>query len=155
MNEEEAAAEVRRLAKAWLEESGRAEAAKRRAAGLMMIMRGYIEMFPELRDLPIDLNVDLGDPIPIDAPRGAEAVRLVLQDTPNNWWLVSELVEALKGRHWLPESDNPANAVRTALERLLTNETSDVRKGKQNGKVVYGYFPDEDVPTYDYGEEPF
>lgn len=140
---QDAAAEVGRLAQAWLEQSALAETATRRAAGLMTIMRGYVQMFPDLRALATNLKIELGDPIPIDgAPRGAEAVRLIFHEWPDRWWRVSDLLGEMKDRGWMPESDNPANVVRTALVRLVANETSDVYKEKHNGKVVYAYLPD-------------
>lgn len=88
---------------------------------------------------------------PPEAPRGAEAVPIILQGSPNQWFYVSELVEALKVRGWLPDSDNPANAVRTALERVMSTPSSDVFKTRRNNKVLYSYRPD-DAP---YEEEPF
>lgn len=154
--------EVRRLAEQLIEQRELAESATRKAAGLGTIIRGYIEMFPELE--PLVEQVTSG--IPLDGsntPRGAEAVRLILQGDPGRWWLVTELVEALKVRGWMPDSDNPANAVRTALERLIASPGSDVRKGRHDHdqSVVYGYTPDWAPPTnqapagYDPTEEPF
>jgi len=93
-----------------------------------------------------------------DPPKGAEAVRLILQESPNEWFFVSELVQALKARNWLPDSDNPANAVRTTLERLFNTPDSDVKKSRDiNDKVIYSYRPDDapaEPPSYN-DEEPF
>ena len=127
--------------------------------GLTKIINGYVEMFPELARL-VDRDA-LSAPLDHDeTPRGAEAVRIILQDQPNVPWLVSELVNALDSRGWLPESTNPANAVRTALERLVAAPESDVVKGTRSGKVIYSYEPDRitDPPPYYRGnddEEPF
>jgi hypothetical protein len=129
---------------------------QRRISGLGTIIRGYVEMFPELAELVGGVGES---PTSEEAPRGAKAVRLVLQETPNEWWLVSALVRELENRGWLPESENPANAVRAALERLIANsDETDIYKHKRSydGKVEYGYMPDGGVEDpYDYDEEPF
>lgn len=132
-----------------------AERAVRHAAGLNQIIAGYLRMFPELEDDPMIEQVTLFTAE--GAPRGAEAVRIVLQDSPSEPFLVSELVQALNQRDWLPESANPANAIRTAVERLVKSEDSDIIKGESNnGSVVYMYAPDRAAsrPTYS-DEEPF
>jgi len=146
-----------------------ATALENEATGLANIVRAYVDTFPTLESLLGNSSV----PGPGgEAPRGAEAVRLILQAEPDREWFVSELVNELRERDWLPDSDNPANAVRTALERLISSETSDIRKSRTPyNKVVYSYSPDyepdapneptaaNDTPgspqTYDYGEEPF
>lgn len=163
MQEAEAQAQVIELLRAWEHERQQAEDAGRRARGLTLVIRGYVEMFPGLRELvgPMKDSWSVPTVAVEETPRGADAVRLVMQESPDRWWLVSELVAELKGRDWLPESDNPANAIRTALERLLNSESSDVRKERWNdNKVRYAYVPDEappdpPPPTYDYGDEPF
>lgn len=72
---------------------------------------------------------------------------------------VSEAVAELRKREWLPESDNPANAVRAALERLVANVEEDVFKGNEYGYVTYTYDPDrirpDAGPGYGFDEEPF
>jgi hypothetical protein len=175
MDEQEARDHVIRLLTEWEAQRVVVEAAGRRARGLATIIRGYVEMYPELRTLvgPMESTFSVATVDVEDTPRGAEAVRLILQERPDHWWLVSELVYELKERDWLPDSDNPANAVRTALERLLVSETSDVHKRRNvKNKVIYAYLPDEapdppdqapdpssnppsQPPSYDYGEEPF
>jgi hypothetical protein len=47
------------------------------------------------------------------------------------------MVKELTHRGWLPESDNPAAPVRTAMERLY--QTKQVRKavGKVDGRVFF------------------
>jgi hypothetical protein len=135
--------------------------ATRKAGAISKIVSGYLEMFPELRSVvDDDLLLRYRDQATIESPKGAEAVRLILQASPNQWFWVSELVEALRARGWLPDSDNPANAVRTALERLVSTPDSDVRKGRSGeNKVTYSYRPDDEAPEpppRDYGdEEPF
>ena len=144
-----------------------ASAATRNAAAVSKIISGYVEMFPELGAL-VEAD-DLADQEGTDenSPKGAEAVRLILHEEPNHWFYVSDLVENLRNRGWLPDSDNPANAVRTALERLINTPDSDVKKGRKASKVVYSYRPDDfprlpqtgpplptPPPSYD-DEEPF
>lgn len=142
--------------------------ATRKCSGLATIIRGYIEMYPEelgeFREF-VEFDWEYGAaPRPAAAPKGADAAGRILQETPGYKYYVSEVVEALRARDWLPESDNPANAVRAALERLVASTDSDVSKYRtQDGKVVYFYDPDLDrTPTpnqapagYDPAEEPF
>jgi len=146
-----------------------AEAAKTRAGALAEIINAYLRAFPELEVIVAGWPPE--DYPRTSAPRGAEAVRQVLHESPGTWWYVSELVEKLRERGALPDSDNPANAIRTALERLRSNPESDVEKGVYGTKVAYRYQPDEEAPpepqskpryspidpgpSYDYGEEPF
>lgn len=131
----------------------------RKISAIEKIVAGLLEMFPDLAgefDFEPGSSSEAGG-----VPKGAEAVRIILQEHPNDWFYVSELVDKLRLRGWLPESDNPANAVRAALERLLTADDSDVQKRRDHSdKVVYSYRPD-DAPDpgppagYSYDEEPF
>jgi hypothetical protein len=164
MNLDEARAIIDELTRELVIERELAASAARKSAGLQTIIRGYVEMFPELAELAevdLVLEPDTSDGV----PRGSSAVRLVLHDSPGAWVLVSEVLNEVRRRGWVPDSDNPANAIRTALERLTATENSDVHKGKQDNNVVYGYFPDG-PPKYSknstrpsdpvYGdEEPF
>lgn len=159
MDASHAEAEVLKLAEQLAEQRQLAESATRKVAGLRTIIRGYVEIFPELE--PLVETATAGIPLGSDTatPRGAEAVRLILQAQPNVWFVVSELVQGLGQRGWMPDSDNPANAVRTALERLLSSPNSDIVKERRHQSVVYAYMPDRDtdppVPAYDSDEEPF
>lgn len=72
------------------------------------------------------------------------------------------MVNALRARGWLPESDNPANAVRAALDRLWRSPDADVCKYTYaNGTVRYAYDPDLERTTVPqdpdpgFDEEPF
>lgn len=154
---------VRRLASELAEQRELAASASRNVSAIAKILAGYVEMYPELGYLVEDLPEPEYDSD--GTPRGIEAVRIILQERTNQWLLVSELVDALRDRGWLPDSDNPANAVRTALWRLVNTPESDVRKGRKlpSKKVVYSYRPDDPPPderppdpepTYD-DEEPF
>lgn len=151
--------EVERLSKELIDQRRIADTANRAAAGLTTILRGYGQMFPELETVLDAAGVSADEPVAGEddgTPRGAEAVRRILHATPTRWWLVSELVAALNERGWLPASDNPANAIRTAVERLVNTSDSDVLKGRKDGKVAYAYMPDQAAPGYDFsGEEPF
>lgn len=53
-----------------------------------------------------------------DAPRGTDAVRLVLEGEPHRAWSLPELLEALGARGWLPTSRRPEEGVRISLKRL-------------------------------------
>jgi hypothetical protein len=115
-----------------------------RMNGMRSIVSGVLQMFPDLEDEAVGDNETAEiTPLPEDRPRGAEAVRAVLMDTPGKWFSVPMVVHALDHRGWLPESDAPSNAVRTALERLIATEAELFRKdrGEKTGKVVYAYKP--------------
>jgi hypothetical protein len=149
-----------------------ADEANRTVAGITKILQGYAEMFPELAEDIDEITAGIttsGEDGNL-RPRGGEAVRLILQESPGEWFRVSELLPLLRNRGWLPESENPANAVRTALERLVANPNeSDVYRGKYTtgpklGAVVYKYDPDRDRNEdnseeteggYGFDEEPF
>ena len=137
------------------------------ATALQKIIWGYVEMYPELGKL-VEGQMDLphAPPPPTDAgaPRGAEAVRFILQAEPGYPFYVSEVVDRLRNRGWLPAgSDNPANAIRTALERLVASAEDDVYKGQmrtvQGAKVTYTYDPDRAPANqgagYGFEEETF
>lgn len=124
------------------------ELSQRRAVGFRKMLDGLIEMFPALEDLlPEDLD---GEEQP--RPRGAEAVRRALAESPGDWYAVPAIVMMLQRHDWLPESSNPANAVRTAAERCV--EDGRIEKGRsQDGAVIYRFAA---PPTYAASdEEPF
>jgi hypothetical protein len=167
MDRAAAEVEVRRLASEWVAQVRAALEAGRQANGLQKILSGYCEMFPDLAAVaeevsgaPIPSFTDDDAPAP-GVPRGAEAVRIVLQEMPKVHWYVSEMVENLRDRGWLPDSDNPANAVRAALDRLASSDESDVYKVHYTDRTVrYVYDPDRErgstpnEPPYG-DEEPF
>ena len=143
-----------------------AESATRQATGLIQIVSGFIEMFPGLvdgLDEPVAIELSLRGHsramevfgLEEDTPTVGEAVRRLLQSHPGTTYFVSELVQYLRERGWLPESDNPASAVRAALERLVNIKANDVNKATVNGKVAYYYDPDVDgetIVTYGAGQ---
>jgi hypothetical protein len=157
---EDEAIEVAQKLLAQLEgEAAKVEAGERRMAGIRKWIDGLVEMYPAVEDeLPEDFD-DAEQP----RPRGAQAALRVLMDRPGKAYSVSNIVETLDQYGWAPQSSNPANAVRTALERLVKD--GKVWKGKSSrgtGEVIYGY-PDPNTKKpataasdYDqYGEEPF
>ena len=142
----EAEAQVRRLSGEWVEAIRVRDQAARQVTGLAKIILGYVEIYPLLTEIvPFETPED--DPFEFDlepeVPKGAEALLKIMHERPDYWFWVSELVDALRERGWLPDSDNPANAVRTACERLIVSEDSAVHKGRgTSGRVVYSYRPD-------------
>jgi len=110
-------------------------AAQRRFAGFRKMVDAVVEMFPELED---DLPAELGDDEPA-RPRGAAAALVVLEEHTNSWYAVPAVVNMLDKKGWLPQSTNAANAVRSALERLV--DTGLINKGKSiTGAVIYRVF---------------
>ncbi|HVL03399.1 MAG TPA: hypothetical protein VM386_03065 [Acidimicrobiales bacterium] len=125
------------------------DAYERRAAGLRKMIAGVVEMYPALEDLlPEDLDAD-DEP----RPRGAEAVRRVLADNSENWFTVLAMAYQLNQRGWDPDSSKPANAIRTALERLVERKEAEKARST-DGAVIYRHVKPS-PPTYDYGDEPF
>jgi hypothetical protein len=53
-----------------------------------------------------------------DAPKGTDALRLVLASDPERTWSLAELLEVLGSRGWLPTSRRPEEGVRISLKRL-------------------------------------
>ncbi len=127
-----------------------------------LIIQGILKRFPDLGADEQEWGGDLWEPKG-DRPRGSEAVLSLLQVAENQWFTVVEMTEALEERNWLPESQNPPNAVRAALERLVAASDSHVEKGKYNsGTVVYRYHNETSqvpsslpAPGYGFDEEPF
>jgi hypothetical protein len=138
------------------------ESAHRRVVGIRRILDGLVEMFPALEDLlPEDLDED--EP---PRPRGAQAALRALGEVPGTWFTVPMIVSNLSVRGWEPASSNPANAVRTALERLV--KTGAIEKGRSTqSEVIYRQPPppaaeavtddDFDPELYEetFGEPPF
>lgn len=122
------------------------ERSQRRAAGFRKMIDGLVEMFPAVEDLLPD-DFDSEDP----RPQGAKAVHRVLLDRANTWLTVPMVVDDLGQRGWLPNSSNPSNAVRTALERLVEREG--IEKARSTaGAVIYRVSqPPEELDD----EEPF
>jgi hypothetical protein len=129
------------------------EEAQRSVVGLKKLIDGYVELFPLLESVVVEeggIEDDDGH------PRGMDAALQVLGTNTGNWLSVLAVVQRMEGLGWLPTSTNPANAIRTALERLVSAEL--VEKGKTaSGTVVYRKpVPPSSPGGYDdFGEEPF
>ncbi len=126
------------------------EAAQRRAAGFRKMIDALVEMFPAIEDhLPEDLDED--EPA---HPRGAGAVWEVLGERMNQWFTVPTIVGFLERKGWAPQSSNPANAVRSALERLV--ESDEIKKSRSTtGSVIYRVYDQSADGDLVEGEEPF
>ncbi len=157
MDLEEARDLLRRSVRDRVEGRTEIASAQAKVESAALMIQALIRRFPELAEETAD--VDGGDWGPETAthPTGADAVLPILQVDEGKQFTVREILADLEARGWLPVSDNPANAVRTALERL-TKANDGVSKGRDvEGVVVYWY--DEPQPArdhgYGYNEEPF
>jgi len=147
--------EARQLLRRCQEDRQRAKEAVQAAQATIessqLIIQGILKGFPELADDEKEWG-DLWEP-EHERPRGAEAVLSILQVDENKWFSVMQMVQSLTERNWLPDSENPPNAVRAALERLVAADGNSVEKGRtKTGTVVYRYH-EEEPPSFD--EEPF
>ena len=121
-------------------------AAQRRVATLEKLVAGYVELFPDLADPEPG---EVGEP-PVEErhPRGQDAVLKVMQsiEHKNAYWTVPKMVAELDRRGWQPETKgNPANAVRTALDRLAERDER-VKKGRGGHGHVVWYWQGEGYP---------
>lgn len=105
--------------------------AVRRRDGLQLVARGLRRAFSELEEIEYDTD---------GRPRGAEAVRRILDESPESGQEVSGIVAALRDRGWLPRSDNPSNAVRAALERLISSDPDNFGKVRPTDGNAVIYF---------------
>jgi hypothetical protein len=53
-----------------------------------------------------------------NAPKGSRAAFMVLEEGPPSGMTLEEIFEAYARRGWLPETNEPTNAIRAALNRL-------------------------------------
>ena len=156
MEEAQAEAAVRQLVGELRDARETLESAQRSVVGIRKLIDGYVELFPLLEEVVAKeggLEDDDGH------PRGMDAAFEVLRLLPGKWQTVGRVAEALESRGWGPNSSNPANAVRTALERLYSN--SRIEKAKSTtGQVIYRW-PDTAKPVSagggydDFADEPF
>jgi hypothetical protein len=143
LDDEAAAQLLSDLLKQLAGEREEAQRAERRAEGIRKVIDGLVEMFPALWEmLPEDLDGDEET-----RPRGSEAVRRVLLENRGDWFTVGGVVGLLGQQGWGPTSKSPANAVRTALERLV--ERDDIEKTRSTKGAVIYRLPEPD------SEEPF
>ena len=128
--------------------------------GMALVIQGVLRLYP---DLESGEEFEWGDPETIDGeederPRGADAVRTILTDMADQWMTIDRVVEELDRRDWLPQSDNPSNAVRAALERARSQSEGRIEKArlKDSRHVVYRYAtPVPSGGDHYYDEEPF
>lgn len=115
-------------------------AASNEMEALRQIRLGLLGLFPDLTDNDDPVGTAEDDSWTSSGPKGASAVGVVLAETPGKWFSVPMVVKELERRGWLTDSENPSNATRAALERLLASDEH-VRKdrGEKTGKVVYSY----------------
>jgi hypothetical protein len=136
---DQAAEIATQLAEALEDAASIIEQQSRRAKGAVAALNGLFEMFPELKQ---GLDQTTADEPDDGTPRGQEAVKRVLADSPGRGWTVSGLVEELYHRGWQPNSRDPANAVRVALERVVASDPAQFRKESGDiGGTLYSYWP--------------
>jgi hypothetical protein len=156
MNLEEARSLLVQCQQDRVEAQLQAESAKATAESATLIIQGLIRRYPELReqatvaDLEWEVTVSEG-------PTTAEAVLQILQVNEGQLYTVREMVNALGALDRLPQSENPANAVRTALERLRKQNLGVSKRYDRDGVIAYAF--DEPEPAsgggYGFDEEPF
>jgi hypothetical protein len=178
-------AQVRQYAREWVEAGAKAQRSQAQAVAdaeyarsIGDLLWSFLKLAPELAGTVENIAgvlpprpADLGPLAGEAAPTTGDAVRLVLQEKPGYEFWISEVVNELRERGWLPPSANPANAIRTSLERLIAKTNSDTYKRRwTDGTVTYSYMPDREAGSpriieggrnyaaggYDeLGEEPF
>jgi hypothetical protein len=152
MRQEDAKPQFEALLREYDEVAQRVRDDIKRRDVLNNLIRGYIQLFPEFRDLANSERVVPGagvEEVTIsgravgtvdDRPRGQEAVRRVMVDSPGKWWTVGAMVKELEHRDWLPDTEAPAPAVRTSMERLAASPHYAITKDKgKSGAVTYRY----------------
>jgi len=162
MDREEARILLRQCQRDRREAAEAAKAAADTVESTRLIIEGILRRFPELSEDEQEWG-DLSWEVE-GQPRGDKAVLSILQVNENDWFSVFDMTEAMAQRGWLPTSENPQNAIRTALERLVTSDMR-VEKGKRSdNRVVYRYSEEagneamrSEAQTAGYGfdEEPF
>jgi hypothetical protein len=154
MRPADARTQVEAILDEFREVQSRVTADLKRRDVLWGLLRGYADLFPEFQPLvdsvfrrPASVQgrtaqMALGAPAGSvdERPRGQEAVRRVLADSPGKWWTVGSVVKEMEHRDWLPDTEAPMPAIRTALERLASNPQHGVRKDKgKTGAVTFSY----------------
>jgi hypothetical protein len=125
-----------------------------RLDGIIEVRRGLLRMFPDLRE---ETAPDPGADVEMDRPKGAEAVKWILEHTAGKWFSVPMVHRELEVREWVPGgSDKPMNATRAALDRLVTSDPQHFKKdrGEKSGKAVYAYKPSATQPINEVSEVP-
>lgn len=128
-----------------------------------LIIQGVLRRFPELAAEEKEWEAAWEEAANPERPKGSDAVLQVLQVNENQWFTIRELVRQLEQLQWIPDSANPPNAVRAAVERLVKTPDSGVIKAEDgDGTVVYRFSepvtpqPAPRLPSDKYyDEEPF
>jgi len=104
----------------------RIERENRRVRALNQIVKGLRELepfdTPQEEQLPIGrvLTVEEVDSLP--APRGREAVRLVMRGSGRDW-RPAQVISEVRDRGWIePDAKAPNAAIRIALRRLVEDQ---------------------------------
>jgi hypothetical protein len=144
MELEEARDLLRRSQEEYQEANEMIKSAQATIESTQLIIRGILKRYPELAETEQVDGLDLREPPPL---RGAEAVLDVLRVNEGKTYSVTEMMQALKRQNSLPDSENPAPAVRTALERLLAGGKGVTKSRTAKGTVVYRYDAADEGPT--------
>jgi hypothetical protein len=80
-----------------------------------------------------------------DAPRGQEAVQLILKEQPADWLTAQEIARIAQERGWVGESTNPVEAIRIALKRAT--RAGHVERGTVNGRMWAYRLRRQDTPS--------
>ena len=130
--------------------------ARAKSESATLIIQGLLRRFPELRDEASTADSEWEIRV-TEGPSGAEAVLQILQVDEGQFYTVREMVAALEERGWLPQSENPPNAVRTALERLRAQNKGVEKTYNQDRVMAYWYSEPEPNRRGGYAldEEPF
>jgi len=76
------------------------------------------------------------------APRGAEAVGLILNDYPPGRWVdLRQLVADFEARGWGPASKNPREAVRASANRWVASNKEEFERGRSKYRRRPRYTP--------------
>ncbi len=145
MEQSEARRAVEVLRRELAEAQAVVASAQRRAAALDKLVEGYLELFPGLAEPDPNGTADSGAE---KAPRGQDAVLKVMEsiESKGRYWTLAAMVDALTKHGWLPESKGkPANAIRTALDRLAERDDR-VHKGRGSTGTVVWYWQGEGYP---------
>ncbi|HEX6422779.1 MAG TPA: hypothetical protein VFZ79_04825 [Acidimicrobiales bacterium] len=148
MDEIEARHILRSLRRELADAEATVAAAQHRVGALQKLVSGYVELFPALAAPDATAPPD-----EVTKPRGQEAVLKVMESPEfrGRYWTVTAMTDALSERAWLPESNTPGNAVRTALDRLAEKEPR-VHKGPGSHGVVWYWQGDGMQPPRFAGE---
>lgn len=152
MDQDEAAKLYRECHREYAEAVELIKVTNQRMDGLLSVMAGIETLFPDLmldEDLPPVGKPYSGIQVIDDVrrrPKGQDAVRAVLVANRARPFTVAEMTAELEARGWLPDSQNPSNAVRTALERLMAAEPRSFLKAGGGEGVMYGYMPRHEEP---------